>query len=88
MRDTVNHAFHRNPIGTDESGNMRRRRVGMKIEIDRNHSENQEKEGGNPGSPPGLFQEEQEDPGSEQKQKEREQIGGPIGEVKMAEIDP
>ncbi len=56
--------------------------VGMKIEMDRKDSESQEKEGGNPGSPPRFFQDEQEDPGSEEKQKEREQIGGSIGESK------
>ncbi len=60
----------------------------MKIEMDREDSESQEKEEGHPGAPSRFFQDLQEDPDAEEDQKGRDQIGREIGEVKMAEINP
>ena len=87
MRDTGNHPFQGDSIETDESGNMRRRLVWMKIEMDRENSESQEKEGGHPGAPSRFFQDLQEDPETEEEKKRRDQIGREIGEIKMSEIN-
>ncbi len=59
----------------------------MKIDMDGEDSESQEKEGGDPGPPSRFFQDLQEDPDAKEEQKGEDQIGGEIGEIKMAEIN-
>ena len=76
MGDTVNDPFHRDSIETDESGDMRRRMVRMKIEMDRKDSESEEKEGDDPGTPSRFFQDHQEDPEAEEDQKRKDQVSG------------
>jgi hypothetical protein len=87
MRDTVNHPFHRDSFETDESGNMRRRMIRMKIEMDGENSKSQEKEGGDPGAPSRFFQDLQEGPDAKEEQEREDQIRGEKGQIKMAEIN-
>ena len=85
--DTVNYPLHCDSFGADESGNMRRGMVWVKIEMDGENSESQEEQGRNAGAPARSLQDLQEGPDSKEDQKSKDQIGREIGEVEMAEIN-
>jgi hypothetical protein len=84
----VDDSFHSDPIVTDKPGNMGWRMIRVKIEVDRKDSERKEECGDDPESPSGLFQDHQQDPETEERQKGKVQISRERRKVKMANVNP
>ena len=60
----------------------------MKIEMDRKDSKRKEECGDDPESPSGFFQDHQQDPETEECQKDKVQVSRERRKVKMANINP
>jgi hypothetical protein len=84
--DPVDDSFDRHAIVPGEPGDMGRRMIRMKVEMDGKGTENEEKGRDDPEIQSGLLQDHQDDPETEEDQKRKTEIGGQRRKVKMAEV--